>query len=209
MTTPPDPEWQGQQPGQQQPPPSEHPPPPPPGYQQGPPPGYQQPGGTPSAEELWPGADAFKVAAPSGVPKDIQISFLMWMALAGLLVLLFILGLIGSASSGVGVGLGSNIIGLLLGLGAAYGAVMMRAGKAWGRIVAAVCGGILGLFLLIGLIALLGAIGLIGGAFGGSVVLIIIIPLLIVVVGLGLIIAGMVFMFRPAANAYLTQSQAR
>jgi hypothetical protein len=63
------------------------------------------------------------------------------------------------------------------------------------------------LIFLLFLFGLLAALGLLASFAGGSLATLVIIPLIIVVAGLGLIIAGYVYMFRAPASAYLAASR--
>lgn len=195
MTTPQDPQWQGQQPAPgSYPPPAEggYPPPPPAGYPPPQPAGYPPPqqGGQPAS-----GYPQSQFAAPAGVPKAAQNAFLCWTALAGLVLLSFVINLAMSIGSG---GTFSGFLGIALAAGAAFGAREMRAGKSSGRTIAAVCGGVLGAFQLLGLVLILGVASLIGGA-------VVVISVLLIGVALGLVVAGMVFMFKPEVSAYLAR----
>lgn len=179
--TPPEPQGQGQQPGPGSPPPDGGYPPPPPVYY---PPQNQG--------EIGRGPQGL-FAAPPGVPKAAQNAFLCWMALAALVLLSFVINLAVSIGSG---GTVSGFLGVALAAGAAFGAREMRAGKRSGRTIAAVCGGILGVFQLLGLVLILGVASLIVGA-------VVLISLLLIAIALALVVAGMVFMFKPEVSAFL------
>ncbi|MCW2632249.1 MAG: hypothetical protein JWR88_1211 [Pseudonocardia sp.] len=188
--TPPEPQGEGQQPGPGSPPPPDggYPPPPPPegGYPP-PPPAYY-----PSQDQGARGPQGL-FAAPPGVPRAAQNAFLCWMALAALVLLSFVINLAVSIGSG---GTVSGFLGVALAAGAAFGAREMRAGKRSGRTIAAVCGGVLGVFQLLGLVLILGVASLIGGA-------VVLISLLLIAIALALVVAGMVFMFKPEVSAFL------
>ncbi len=125
---------------------------------------------------------------PSSVPKPVQQSLFCWIGLAALVALNFLVTLAARA-----VTLGA-VLALTLALVAAFGAREMRNGRVSGRLVAAVAGSILGALQLFGLVLVIGTLTTFGRL--GFVVLI------LQLVAFGLIIAGLVLMFRPAANTY-------
>lgn len=182
MSTPPDPQWQGEQPT---PAPGDYPPALQGGYPPPPPAGYPPP-----VDQPGPGYPQSQFAAPVGVPQAVQNAFLCWTTLAGLVLVSFVINLAMSIGSG---GTASGFLSVALAAGAAYGVREMRAGKRSGRVVAAVTGGVLGLLLLLSLVFILSV------ASGGAAV----VNILFVALALGLAIAGMVFMFKSEVNAFL------
>lgn len=185
MTTPPDPQWQAQQAGPDDSAPSAES-----GYAP-PPPAYDppQPQGQSTRRPLG------QFAAQGGVPKAARNAFLCWMALAALVLLSFLVNLAVSIGSG---GTVTGFLGVALAAGAAFGAREMRAGKRSGRTIAAVCGAILGVFQLLGLVLILGVASLIGVA-------VIVTSVLLIGIDLALVVAGLVFMFKPEVSAFLNR----
>jgi hypothetical protein len=152
------------------------------------------------------GMDTFRPGPRPSIPRQLQASFLLWMAAvaAGLFETTLVVvdasdGEVGSAAE-VAVGVA---VRLLVFTAAVYLAVQLRLGNNWARVALAVLlGGIGTGSLVIGPITWLAEGGSLADAVGaadlGSVLF-----AASRVVHLGAVIAAVILMFHPAANAYI------
>jgi hypothetical protein len=150
--------------------------------------------------------DTFRLAPRPGIPRQLQASFLLWLAAvaAGLFETALVVvdatdGEVGSATQlTVGVA-----VRLLVFTGLVYLAAQLRQGHNWARITLAVLyGGIGTLSLVIGPVTWLAD----GGSLADAVAAADLGSVLFAasrVVHLGAVIAALLLMFHPAANAYL------
>ena len=153
-----------------------------------------------------PGLDASRPDPPSGVPKQLQTSFRLWLVAvaAGLFETTLVVvdatdGSVGSASQ-VAAGVA---VRLLVFTAAVYLATQLRQGRNWARVALAVLlGGVGTLSLVIGPVTWLAQGGSLADAMAaadlGSVLF-----AASRVVHLGAVIAALIQMFHPAANAYI------
>jgi hypothetical protein len=158
---------------------------------------------------LWPGVDAFRIAAPHPVPRPIQLSFVLWMTVAGLTVASAVMQMITMVTGGASAGFGLVVFNLLFGLVVAVGAAHLRLGHAWARVLNTVIGVFLGIGLLCVLFPLLALMALVVGAAsagfagGGAVLLTLGMLVLFSIASLGFIATAVGFMYRVEANAFL------
>jgi hypothetical protein len=157
-----------------------------------------------------PGLDASRPGPGPGIPKQLQASFRLWLAAvaAGLFETALVVidatdGSVGSASQ-VAAGVA---VRLLVFTGAVYLAARLRQGRNWARVALAVLlGGVGTLSLVIGPVTWLAEGGSLADALAaadlGSVLF-----AASRVVHLGAVIAALMLMFHPAANAYLRASR--
>ena len=159
------------------------------------------PGSQPQ-QSWWPGSDAFRIKPTREVPADIQRSFLLWMGVAGLVLLGFVITL-STLGSGFVNPYGA-VLNLIFAAAIVYGAAQMRLGKAFGRLLTAIVGGVLGILQLIGLLSALSFFGTIGSLFGGAFIGLLVVGIIFSLACCALIVAAMVYMFRPEASQYLS-----
>ena len=137
------------------------------------------------------GAEASSPGPRPDVPREVQASFLLWLTAVAAGVVETIIRLIYSLSAGPGSGgevdLTSVLIRVIVYTVAIYIIAQMRLGKRWARITLAV---------------LLGGIGEVFRQ--ADLLFFVIAP--IRAVHLGAVIAALVFMFLPAANAYFRRA---
>ena len=158
--------------------------------------------GSQPRENWWPGAEAFRIKPTTEVPADIQRSFLLWMGAAALVVVSVVLS-VGALGYGPGGNYFGAILHLVFAVAMLYGAAQMRRRKAWGRVLTAAVGGVVGLLYLINFFNLLSYMDLIMFLTGGALLPLAIISLIMAGGICALIITAMVFMFRPPASQYL------
>ena len=153
-----------------------------------------------------PGLDAFRPDPGQGIPKQLQASFRLWLAAvaAGLFetTLVVIDATDGDVGSTAQVTAGVALR-LLVFTAAVYLATRLRQGKQWARVALAVLlGGIGILSLVIGPVTWLAEGGSLTDALAaadlGSVLF-----AASRVVHLGAVMAALILMFHPAANAYI------
>jgi hypothetical protein len=159
-----------------------------------------------AGNRFWPGMDAFRLGPQPGIPKQVQASYLLWLTAvaAGVFetALVVVDATSGDAGSAAEVAVGVAVR-LLVFTAAVYLAVQLRLGRNWARVALAVLlGGIGTLSLVIGPVTWLTEGGSLVDAladanlgsvlFAGSRV-----------VHLGAVIAALLLMFHPAANAYV------
>jgi hypothetical protein len=158
-----------------------------------------------------PGLDTSRPESGQGIPKQLQASFRLWLAAvaAGLFetILVVIDATDGSVGSAAQVAAGVALR-LLVFTAAVYLATRLRQGKQSARVALAVLlGGIGTLSLVIGPVTWLAEGGSLTDALAaadlGSVLF-----AASRVVHLGAVIAALILMFHPAANAYIQASQA-
>ncbi len=234
MTSPSDPQRQGQ-PGQQPPPgygqqpsygpPQQggYPPPgqqPPPAYGQPPPPGYGQqqghqpqgyppPGSAPAGRSVTSQftPDAIRAAYTSArPPKPVHQAFLALVAFLALGLLLSLVSIVfNSGLLGVGAGVVFLIISLILYAVVLFICIQMRAGRQWARITMAV---LAGLGLLSGVVSFFSSLAVLGLAAGllGSYVspVYTILSLVIGIAQIALLVIALVLMFRPTVKSYFS-----
>jgi hypothetical protein len=153
-----------------------------------------------------PGMDALRLGPQPGIPAQLQASYLLWLVAVGagvfetaLVVVDATSGAVGSAA-GVAVGVA---VRLLVFVGLVYLAARLRQGRNWARVALAVLyGGIGTLSLVIGPVTWLAE----GGSLADAVAAAGLGSVLFTasrVVHLGAVIAALILMFHPAANAYI------
>jgi hypothetical protein len=154
---------------------------------------------------IWPGTDAFTLAPRPGTPRDVQAAFLLWLAAVALGGFETALAVIDAVSGGLGAGPGILVgvaIRLLVFTVAVYLIACMRLGRNWARVTLAILLGGIGLLsLLIGPVIWL-AEGHSVGAFVADADLLTTVFALSRVGHVACVIAALVLMFRPPANAY-------
>jgi hypothetical protein len=150
------------------------------------------------------GASAFKLGAPPGVPREVQASFLLWLTAVGAGVAETVIRVIGSLAGGPD---SSGLLARAVVYAAAvYVISQMRLGKRWARLtLAVVLGGIGTLSLVIDPISWLAAGNPLGEVFARADLLFAFVAP-IRAVHLAAVIAALVFMFLPAANAYFRRA---
>jgi hypothetical protein len=159
-----------------------------------------------TGNRLWPRMDAFRLGPRPGIPRQVQASFLLWLAAVATGVLETALvvvdatdGQVGSAAQ-VAVGVAVRV---LVFTGLVSLAVQLRQGRSWARVALAVLYGGLGtLSLVVGPVTWLAE----GGSLADAVAAADLGSVLFAasrVVHLGAVIAALILMFHPAANAYL------
>jgi hypothetical protein len=159
--------------------------------------------------QLWPGVDAFRIAAPRPVPRPIQLSFVLWMTVAGLTAASAVMQMITMVSGGDSAGFGLVVFNLLFGLVVAVGAAHLRLGHAWARVLNTIIGILLGIGVLWLLFPLLVIMALVVGASaagfpgGGAVLLMFGMLVLFSIASLGFIATAVGFMYRAESNAFL------
>jgi hypothetical protein len=154
------------------------------------------------------GAAAFRLSPPPGVPREVQASFLLWLAAVAAGVVETVIRVIYSLSVGSGgeADIGGVVIRVIVYTVAVYVIAQMRLGKRWARLALAVLlGGIGTLSLVIDPISWLAAGNSLGEVFTQADLLFIFIAP-IRAVHLAAVIAALVFMFLPAANDYFRRA---
>ncbi len=129
-------------------------------------------------------------------PRPVELSVRLWFAVATLVVLTQVVTLL----LGLGVGLPALVLPAVI----VVGALLMRAGRGWARILTGIAGGVLCalvLFVIVGFVSQLVQRAELLAAPGTPVLITL---MLMLVVALGLSVAAIVLMFRPEANSYFT-----
>jgi hypothetical protein len=152
------------------------------------------------------GMDTFRPDPRPGIPRQLQASFLLWLVAvaAGLFetALVVVDATEGSVGSAAQVATGVAVR-LLVFTGALYLAAQLRRGRNWARVALAVLlGGIGTLSLVIGPVTWLVE----GGSLADAVAAADLGSMLFAAsraVHLGAVIAALILMFHPAANAYI------
>ena len=158
------------------------------------------PGGTPA------GASAFKLGALPGVPREVQASFLLWLTAVAAGVAETAIRVIGSLAGGPDSS--GLLVRAVVYVAAVYVIAQMRLGKRWARLtLAVVLGGIGTLSLVIDPISWLAAGNRLGEVFAQADILFAFIAP-IRTAHLAAVIAALVLMFLPAANAYFRRAAA-
>jgi hypothetical protein len=140
------------------------------------------------------------------VPKEVQVSFLLWLTAVAAGVVETIIRVIDSLSLGSSSGGEVDVTGLVIRVVvytvAVYIIAQMRLGKRWARLTLAVLLGVIGtLSLVIDPISWLAGGNSLGEVFTQADLLFFIIAP-IRAVHLAAVIGALVFMFLPAANTY-------
>ena len=144
---------------------------------------------------------ALKLSSRPAVPREVQASFLLWLAAVGAGILETIVRILYSLSGGSDSANGL-VVRVIVYAVVIYIAAQMRLGKRWARIaLAVVLGGIGTLSLVIDPISWLAGGNSLGEVFTQADLLFFIIAP-IRAVHLAAVIAALVFMFLPAANNY-------
>ena len=144
---------------------------------------------------------ALKWSPRPGVPREVQASFLLWLAAVGAGILETIVRVLYSLSGGSDSANGL-VVRVIVYAVVIYIATQMRLGKRWARIaLAVVLGGIGTLSLVIDPISWLAGGNSLSEVFTQADLLFFIIAP-IRTVRLAAVIAALVFMFSPAANTY-------
>jgi hypothetical protein len=152
------------------------------------------------------GAAAFRLGPLPGVPREVQVAFLLWLTAVAAGVLEVIIRVINSLFVASGSGGEADITGVVIRV-TVYAVVVyiiaqMRLGKRWARLTLAVLLGVIGtLSLVIDPISWLAAGNSLREVFTeADQLLAFIAP--IRAVHLAAVISALVFMFLPAANTY-------
>jgi hypothetical protein len=132
-------------------------------------------------------------------PRPLELSFRLWIVVVTLVVLNQVVTLI----QGGGLGVPTLALAAVI----AVGAVQMRAGRNWARILTGIAGCVLGILLLLVIVSFLGLLPLLGRLPGAQAGLVIVNLLLLIIV-LAMIVAAIVLMFRPEANGYFASEPA-
>ena len=160
---------------------------------------------------------AFKLGPPSGVPKEVQASFLLWLTAVAAGVLETIIRIIDASAMGWiwGSGGETDVTGVISGVVirvivytlVVYIITRMRLGKRWARLALAVLlGGIGTLSLVIDPISWLAGGNSLSEVFTqANLLLFLIAP--IRMIHLAAVIAALVLMFLPVANTYFRSSR--
>lgn len=155
-------------------------------------------GGTPA------GASAFKLGALPGVPREVQASFLLWLAAVAAGVAETAIRVVGSLAGGPDSS--GLLVRAVVYVAAVYLIAQMRIGKRWARLTLAVLlGGIGTLSLVIDPISWLSAGNPLDEVFAQADVLFFLVAP-IRTVHLAAVVTALVFMFLPAANAYFRRA---
>jgi len=151
------------------------------------------------------GAEAFKPGPEQGVPRDVQVSFVLWLTAIAAGVFETALAIIEALSGDLGLDVGVIVgvgIRLIIFATAIYVASRMLLGRNWARFVLAIGLGVIGtLSIVIGPISWLAEGHPIGEFIANAG------PMTLLfassrIAHLGAVFAAVVFMFLPAANAY-------
>jgi hypothetical protein len=152
--------------------------------------------------------EALKLSPRPGVPREVQVSFLLWLTAVAAGVLETIIRVIDTSLIGLASGSSgeADITGVLIRVivyaVAVYIIVQMRLGKSWARLTLAVLLGVIGtLSLVIDPISWLAEGNSLREVFTEADLLFFIIAP-IRAVHLAAVISALVFMFLPAANNY-------
>jgi hypothetical protein len=143
---------------------------------------------------------AFKLSPRPGVPREVRVSFLLWLTAVAMGVVETVIRVLYSLSGGPDSS--GLLIRVVVYTAAVYVIAQMCSGKGWARLTLAVLlGGIGTLSLVVDPISWLAAGNSLGEVFAQSD------PLFYFVapiraVHLAAVIAALVFMFLPAANTY-------
>ena len=136
------------------------------------------------------------------VPGAVQTAFVLWLVAVGAGVAEVIVRVIDSLAAGAGVGVGGIVIRAVVYTAVIYVATRMRVGKRWARNTLAIVLGVVGtLSLVIDPIAWLAAGNSLREVFAETDLLLAFVAP-IRGVHLAAVFGALVFMFRPAANAY-------
>jgi hypothetical protein len=181
--------------------------------------GPRRPGLTPApyqqgrtGNRFWPGTDAFRLGPRPGIPRQVQASFRLWLVAVAAGLFETVLAVVDATDGEVGpaaeVAVGVAVR-LLVFTAAIYLAAQLRLGRNWARVALAVLYGGLGtLSLVIGPVTWLAQGGSLPDALAaadlGSVLF-----AASRVVHLGVVIAALILMFHPAANAYVRAATRR
>ena len=150
------------------------------------------------------GAAAFKLGALPGVPGEVQASFLLWLTAVAAGVAETVIRVIGSLAGGPDSS--GLLVRAVVYVAAVYVIAQMRLGKRWARLtLAVVLGGIGTLSLVIDPISWLAAGNPLGEVFARADLLFAFIAP-IRAVHLAAVVAALIFMFLPAANAYFRRA---
>ncbi len=149
------------------------------------------------------GAAAFKPGPLPGVPREVQASFLLWLTAVGAGIVETAIRVVYSMSGGPeGSGL---LVRAVVYAVALYAIFQMRAGRRWARVaLAALLGGIGTLSLVVDPISWLAGNPLGEVLAQADVLFFLVAP--IRAVHLAAVVAALVFMFLPAANAYFRRA---
>ena len=144
---------------------------------------------------------ALKLSSRPAVPREVQASFLLWLAAVGAGILETIVRILYSLSGGSDSANGL-VVRVIVYAVVIYIAAQMRLGKRWARIaLAVVLGGIGTLSLVIDPISCLAGGNSLGKLFTQADLLFVFVAP-VRAVHLAAVVAALVFMFSPAANTY-------
>ena len=144
------------------------------------------------------------VAGPSrpGVPRAVQTAFVLWLVAVGAGVAETIVRLIDSLAAGAGADVSGVVIRAIVYTAVIYVATRMRSGKRWARGTLAIALGVVGtLSLVVDPISWLAAGNSLRDVFAEADLLFAFVAP-IRAVHLAAVIGALVFMYRPAADAY-------
>jgi hypothetical protein len=156
------------------------------------------------------GAAPFKPGPPQGVPKEVQVSFLLWLTAVAAGVVETIIRVIDSLSVGSSSGGEADVTGVAIRVVVytvvVYIIVQMRLGKRWARLTLAVLLGMIGtLSLVIDPISWLAEGNSLREVFTQADLLFVLIAP-IRTIHLAAVIAALALMFLPAANTYFRRA---
>jgi hypothetical protein len=144
---------------------------------------------------------ALKLSSRPAVPREVQASFLLWLAAVGAGILETIVRILYSSSGGSDSANGL-VVRVIVYAVVIYIAAQMHLGKRWARIaLAVVLGGIGTLSLVIDPISWLAGGNSLGEVFTQADLLFVFVAP-VRAVHLAAVVAALVFMFSPAANTY-------
>jgi len=156
------------------------------------------------------GEAPFKPGPPPGVPREVQVSFLLWLTAVAAGVVETIVRVIYSLTVGSSSGGEADVTGLairmIVYIVVVYIIAQMRLGKRWARLTLAVLlGGIGTLSLVVDPILWLAGGNSLSEVFKEADLLFFIIAP-IRIVHLGAVVTALVFMFLPSANTYFRRA---
>jgi hypothetical protein len=141
------------------------------------------------------------------VPRAVQTAFLLWLVAVGAGVAEMLVRVIDSLSAGAGADVSGVVIRVFVYTAVVYVATQMRLGKRWARMTLAVVLGVIGtLSLVIDPISWLAQGNSLRAVFVDADLLFAFVAP-IRALHLAAVIGALVFMFRPAANAYFRASR--
>jgi hypothetical protein len=148
------------------------------------------------------GAESSRPGSRAAVPRAVQMAFVLWLVAVGAGVAEMIVRAIDSLAAGAGAEVGGVVIRVIVYTVVVYVATRMRLGKGWARNTLAILLGVIGtLSLVVDPISWLAQGNSPREVFAEADLLFAFVAP-IRVVHLAAVLGALVFMFRPAANAY-------